>query len=590
MTKEINKEICEEMELLIDDQLDGMISLSEKQKLENHIAVCDSCKAYLKNTLETINQLDTLNSKNLKFESADKELIWDKVSKNIDLSEHSAAINTGDTEQINSYNLFKKKYYWISGIAAVIAVLFIVYAVKNWNFTKGENSLEYSFGLPTYWKVVNLKGSPQIGDMKFSGSDSIKEGQWIITDSNSIAELIISDIGKVTIEPGSKVVFVNGADSSGKIFVEYGMINTQTIDDKNKQFMVEMPSAVAENFGGSYSLKIDKKGDGMIFVKSGKVDIQSPNKMAIVPAGNIVMTKNGIGVGTPFNEKASTKFRNALFDYDFGNCNNYCVNVLLDNAKMTDAVSLVNILNGKPADQEIKDEIYNKIINYVPLPPNTKRDSIKYFDEKDYEVWMEEIQKKVESEIKGSMEQLEKNLSEYQWDIKEFYFDSAKFYFVPENFEIPEIPEVPKGVYKFKYEYDSSYFDSEEFKDQMEKVKEEIKKENDISKEELEREMKKVQEEINRTNNYNKEEMKKEMEELNKELEELNKDLEENIYFDSEEFKKEMEKVKEEIKNSVKEYNKNYPNQNDELNEVPEVPDENIKENNDTEPDGDSDN
>ncbi|MFZ1323346.1 MAG: zf-HC2 domain-containing protein [Ignavibacteria bacterium] len=587
MTKENRKGLCEEMELLIDDQLDGMISLSDKQKLENHIAVCDSCKLYLKNTLETINQLDSLNSKKNIIESADKEIIWDKVLKNIDLTEHALKNNTGDIEPANSYNLFKKKYYWISGIAAVIAVFFIVYAVKNWNFTSGENSLEYSFGLPTYWKVVNLKGSPQIGDSKISGSDSIKEGQWIITDSNSMAELIITDIGKVTIEPGSKVVFINGADSSGKIFVEYGMINTQTINDKNKLFMVEMPSAIAENFGGSYSLKIDKKGDGMIFVKSGKVDIQSPNKMAIVPAGNIVMTKNGIGVGTPFNEKASTKFRNALFDYDFGNCNNYCVNVLLDNAKMTDAVSLVNILNGKPVDQEIKNEIYNKIVNYVPPPSNSKSDSIHNFDEKEFEIWIENIQKKVETEMKSSMQQLEKNLSEYQWDIKEFYFDSAKFYFAPENFEIPENPEVPKGVHQFKYDFDSSYFDSEKFKNEMEKVKAEIKKENDINKEELNKELKKVQEEINRTKSYNKDELNKEMEELNKELEELNKNLEENIYFDSEEFKKEMKKVKEEIKNSVKEYNENYQNQNDELNEVPEIPE---KENNDTSPEDDSDN
>ncbi len=354
--------------------------------------------------------------------------------------------------------------------------------------------------------------------------------------------------------------------------------------------MVEMPSAVAENFGGSYSLKIDKKGDGMIFVKSGMVDIQSPNKMAIVPAGNIVMTKNGVGVGTPFNEKASTKFRNALFDYDFGNCNNYCVNVLLDNAKMTDAVSLVNILNGKPVDQEIEDEIYNKIVNYVPLPPNNNRDSIKYFDEKEFEIWIEDIQRKVETEMKSSLQQLEKNLSEYQNDMHEFYFDSAKFYFIPENFEAPEIPEVPKGVFSYKYNHDSSYFDSEEFKKEMEKVKEEIKKENDFNKEELEREMKKVQEEIKKTNSINKDELNKEMEELNKELEELNKNLEENIYFDSEEFKKEMEKVQEEIENSVKEYKKNYNNQNDHLKEVPELPEEPEIENNDSGPDDDSDN
>ena len=50
MNEEINKEnICGEIELLIDEQIEGMISLSDKQKMEIHIADCPGCKEYLKN-------------------------------------------------------------------------------------------------------------------------------------------------------------------------------------------------------------------------------------------------------------------------------------------------------------------------------------------------------------------------------------------------------------------------------------------------------------------------------------------------------------------------------------------------------------
>ncbi|MBK9332533.1 MAG: FecR domain-containing protein [Ignavibacteria bacterium] len=573
MNEEINKEnICGEIELLIDEQIEGMISLSDKQKMEIHIADCPGCKEYLKKTLETLYNLDKLNSKYGSLQKSDQENIWENVSDKINFSEHSDKIISQNENTANTYTIFRKKYVWISGIAAVIAILFIFYAVKNWDFRQGNDSLQYSFGLPTYWKVVSVKGSPKINDMNMVSSDSIKEGQWITTDSVSIAELIIADIGKVTIEPDSKVILVKGADSTRQIFVEYGMVNTETQNGDNRAFKVGIPSAVAENKGGSYSLKIDKNGDGMIVVKSGKVDVLSTNKNAIVPAGNIVMTKNGLGVGTPFNEQSSPGFKNALFNYDFGNCNDACMNIIIDNAKMTDAVSLINILNGSKAVNETKEEIYNKVANLIPPRAPVHKDSLEFFDEKELEIWIDDIQKKIETDLKGSLERLEENLSKYKDDMEKFYFDSAKFYFLPENFdftEIPEVPEVPEDYenYKFKYSSDSAYFNSEEMKKEMEKMKKEI----------------------DESNKFNKEELDREMEQMDKELKELNKKLKENIYFNNEEFKKEMERVKEEMKRSVKEYkfnekykfneddnkdNTDYNSKDTENSDIPEAPKE----------------
>lgn len=573
MTEEINKEnICGEIELLIDEQIEGMISLSDKQKMEIHVADCPGCKEYLKNTLETINSLDKLNSKNLSLQKNDQEKMWESISDKINFSEHSDKVNSQNEKSANSYSIFRKKYAWISGIAAAIAVVFIIYAVKNWDFSQGKDSLSYSFGLPTYWKVVSVKGSPKINDMNIVSSDSVKEGQWITTDSVSIAELIIADIGKVTIEPDSKVILVKGADSTQQIFVEYGMVNTENKSGDNRSFKVGIPSAVAENKGGSYSLKIDKNGDGMIVVKSGKVDVLSANKNAIVPAGNIVMTKNGLGVGTPFNEQSSPGFKNALFNFDFGNCNDACMNVIIKNAKMTDAVSLLNILNGGKAVTETKEEIYNKVVTLIPPRAPVHKDSLEFFDEKELEIWIDDIQQKIETDLKGSLEKLEADLLKYKDDIQKFYFDSAKFYFFPENFDFTETPGVPhtpetyENNYYYKYSDDSVKFNSEEMKREMEELKKEIKE----------------------SNKYNKEELDREMEQLNKELQELNKELKENIYFNNEEFKKEMEKVKEDIQRSVKEYksNQNYKFKEGDSNEdsdegskdtensgVPEAPD-----------------
>jgi len=99
------------------------------------------------------------------------------------------------------------------------------------------------------------------------------------------------------------------------------------------------PSAVAMDMGGEYKLTIDSSGDGLVYVKSGKVEVQSNNREAIVPAGNLVMTKKDLGVGTPFNENSSPRFKNALMNLDFRNCGGACVNTLLKNAKVSDAIT-----------------------------------------------------------------------------------------------------------------------------------------------------------------------------------------------------------------------------------------------------------
>ncbi|MBS1516538.1 MAG: FecR domain-containing protein [Bacteroidetes bacterium] len=555
MTDELknNNDLCSEMQQLIDDQLDGMISLSDKQKLENHIPGCSNCRQYLKDTLETVNQLDRLNSSRNILQEKEKENIWENISSKVNFSEIPKSEDLKDGGSSESYSLFRKKYFWITGIAAVIALIFVVYAVKNLNLNQTQSPLQYTFGLPTYWKVINLEGTPMIGGIGIAGTDSIKEGQWITTDSNSRAELIIADIGKVTIEPGSKVVFVTGNDSLKKIMVEYGMINTETKNVNNMPFKVEIPSAVAENKDGSYTVKIDKKGDGMIIVKSGKLDVQSNIRDAIIPAGNIVMTKNGVGVGTPFNENASKGFKNALFDFDFGNCSDNCVRVLLDNAQMTDAVSLVNILNGKKLGASEKNEIYNKVVKFIPPPEEIRKDSIAHFNEKELEVWIEDIQKQVNVKLKGTLDKLEKDLSKYNEDISRIYFDSTNIYVLPDILDV-EIPHRPDVNLNFKFKYDSADFNSRELEKEMEKIKIDIKN----------------------SDKYNKEELKNELEDLKKELQELNKNTKENKYFDSEEFKKEMEKVNEEIRKALKEQRIEIrENQQKEKSESGQIKDEN---------------
>lgn len=535
MNKEnkLNKNFCEQTELLIDDYLEGMISLKDKEIIDEHILNCENCSEYFSATKELIKNLNTLSDKNPNLSAQKKNDFWNNIEAEIDFDKHKiekseSSVNISSSKNKTPHFISKYKYIF-SGIAAALVIAFIVFAVRNLDLKDIQISQQNTFGMPTYWKVANVQGTPLIGDVAMQGADSIKEGQFITTNDSSRAELIISNLGKVIIEPNSKVVFIKGDDGNNRILVEYGTIGAD-MKSKQKSFFVEMPSSVVSDMGGEYTLTIDSTGDGLVYVKSGKVEVQSGNnREAVIPAGNLVITRKDFGVGTPFSENSSPQFKSALFNLDFGKCSGTCVSTLLNSAKMSDAVTLVNLLS--KVENEYKDEVYSKVAKFVAPPNPVPVDSIPFIDEEELNEWIDKIQVEVQQNVEKSMVEVGKSLE----NIKELENIN------PESMEQLQdfaknwkfnIQTSPKGNYV--WEEDTAYFDKEQFKKDMEEMQQDIKE--------------------NAT--FNKEQFKEDMDELKEDLKDMKNDLNKDLNLNNEELKKEMEKVKEEIKKSVNELKK----------------------------------
>ena len=523
---------CEEIELLIDEHHDGMIALSDKDIMDKHIANCISCRKYLEETESLIKKSAALPQDVVTLSVQKKTDLWNSVESKIDKNKYlnKESVNAGSFQTENAVrdNFFHKYRYIFSGLAAVVVLGFIVFGVKNLKLDNDRLTQQSTFGLENYWKVSNIQGNSLIGNSSMSSNDSIKEGQWIQTNNDSRAELIVANIGKVIIEPNSKIVFVKGADGNNRIMVEYGTINT-VMNPNSRSFFVEMPSAVATDNGGSYTMTVDSTGDGLVYVRTGKVEIASANRDAIIPAGSLVLTKRNIGVGTPFNENSTVKFKNALFNYDFGNCNDACVKTLLNSAKMSDAVTLVNLI--PTVNKEYSDQVYTKLANFVSPPTPIHTDSIPFINEEEISKWIDKIQVEVQENVERSMKNVEKSLE----NLKELESIDPETINGLEDFAKNwkfQIKTSPKGNYE--WQGDSVDFDKEQFKKDMEEMREDIHK----------------------NSKYNKEQVKEDMEDLKSDLEDMKSELRENLNLNNEELKKEMQKANEEIRKAMKEVKK----------------------------------
>jgi len=554
---------CSETEILIDEYLEGMIRVEDKELMEEHLKNCPACSEYFKNTEKLIRNLKELGDENPYLSSDKKNELWESIEKKIDFSKHVKEAEEKRKKPADEpeQGFFSRYKYVFAGVAAILILFAFYFAIKNTEIKQVQLSEQSMFGLPTYWKVSSIRGTPLIGGNPVSSKDSIMEGQFILTNDTSEAELFIADLGRVIIEPNTKVVFIKGTDGNNRIAVEYGTIEADMVSDR-KEFFVELPSAVASDTKGKYKLTIDPEGDGLVYVNSGNVEIQSPNREAIVPAGNFVMTKKNIGVGTPFNENSSIVFKKALAEFDFGNCEESCVNTLLKTAKNTDAVSLVNII--PRVDEKFRNEIYTTAANFVTPPVNISQDSLYTFDEEKMKVWIYKIQEDVEKEVKKNMKEVEKNMEEVEKNIRDvernikqnlenlkeiekIHFDTLQWLENLKDLEKNKVYKFEmnprKNSYRYEYKGDTVYFDKKEFDQSMKELQEELKKLD------------------------------------------FDKQLKEDLDKNNEELKKEMEKMKIELRNALKDVKKDTAFYNKIIEEVqknipvpPEVPD--VKNNN----------
>src|SRR6266700_2333510 len=67
------------------------------------------------------------------------------------------------------------------------------------------------------WDVASLKGRPRIGASGFGEKGKLGVGQWLETDSTSSAQIEISSIGQVEIDPNTRVRLVGTSPTEHRL-------------------------------------------------------------------------------------------------------------------------------------------------------------------------------------------------------------------------------------------------------------------------------------------------------------------------------------------------------------------------------------
>ena len=322
----------------------------------------------------------------------------------------------GIKSQVHKAN--KSWYLWSSAAVILIAVsVFLIYKI----FQPGNNN-SMTDGYSN-WQLINLTGNATVNGVKAS---KLNLGDILETDGTSSVVLKFTDGGNITIEPNSKIRLVTSDNNESRVEVISGTVNT---DNKIKpgKIVIESNNVKVRDNGADYTFNVDDKGNGIVYVKDGKVSfISNNNRQAYIPEGNFCYSQPDKGVGTPFRKESKPEFQQALYTYDFGNNKvPEAVYSVLANSNVEDAYSLVNLL--PRLDNNKKYMVYNKLSKNGATPSMIKLDSLKDFDENDAKVWIDEINPKMKmkirsnvdnAELKKEMEQLNREMKQMSVEMK----------------------------------------------------------------------------------------------------------------------------------------------------------------------------
>ena len=337
----------------IGELLDGTLSSDDAERVRAHIASCLACRRAhdeVRTALDAIRDLPSFDA---------PAGVWAGIARDLDARTAAQPVRRA----------------WPRYAAAAAAI--------------AAAALGSSLALGVYhssWAIERVAGAPVVGARTVVSSDALGEGEWLETDAASRARLSIGTLGSADVGPGSRVKLVQAGGAERSLRVERGTIDAR-VWAPPRFFVVETASATAIDLGCIYTLDVDDRGNGVLFVKSGQVELRGYGLSSLVVAGTIAQMRTGEGPGTPYDSTESSQFRDDLATIDFGaeSERHAALERLLALSSTRSTITLWHLLpRVSMADRTL---VYDRLAALAPPPAAVVRDAVLELDERALGRW-----------------------------------------------------------------------------------------------------------------------------------------------------------------------------------------------------------
>ena len=224
------------------------------------------------------------------------------------------------------------------------------------------------------WEVTADRGAPVVraasGEIS---SGALARGGVIETDARSSAVLTVGRIGRAELGPGSRLRLLGDGASEHRLALERGSMRA-SIDAPPRYFVVQTASALAIDLGCVYTLTADERGNGLLTVEEGEVELQLGAVHVAVLAGNAASLHNGSGPGLPYPVRAGDALRRAVAAYDAEPTSAAALDAVLAAADAHSTITLWHLL--QRAAPAARERVYARMAAIAPPPATATRERV----------------------------------------------------------------------------------------------------------------------------------------------------------------------------------------------------------------------
>jgi hypothetical protein len=206
----------------------------------------------------------------------------------------------------------------------------------------------------------------------------VRAGQVIDTMDVTRATMESEFVGKVDIEPNSRLRLMTAHPDEQRLALDHGTIHALIWAPPTK-FVVDTPSAKTVDLGCEYTLSVSNNGKGFLKVETGWVAFQWRNVESFIPAGAACTTRPGHGPDTPHFLDAPESLTRAVAEFDRTG-NTQPLNLALSEARPRDGLTLWHLLQRTQGAE--RAEVFDHFATLVKLPSSVSKESILRGDRK----------------------------------------------------------------------------------------------------------------------------------------------------------------------------------------------------------------
>jgi hypothetical protein len=252
---------------------------------------------------------------------------------------------------------------WLAAAAAIVLIPAIAWVLIR----AGGSS----------WTVLAISGTPAVEGRGLATDGQLSRGDWLVTDATSRARISVGTIGRVEVEPNTRLQLVTASSHEHRMTLDRGTIHAR-IWAPPEFFYVNTESAVAVDLGCAYTLHVADNGSGVIRVTNGWVGFDRDGRRTFVPEGAVCTIAPRSGPGTPWYEDAPSGYGQALALLDSGVQDGAdraaALDLVLSTARRRDALTLWHLLTRGSRDERVR--AYDRLAALVPPPSESTRDRV----------------------------------------------------------------------------------------------------------------------------------------------------------------------------------------------------------------------